>query len=74
MWWPNGYGDATLYLVTVSYDDTSGDFEQKSFHIGFRSVDLVQDKVSSGELILVLARRNLYVLFRLLSFWSDLLE
>lgn len=49
LWWPNGYGDAVLYLATISYNDSSGDFEEKSIHIGFRSVELVQDKVLSGE-------------------------
>jgi hypothetical protein len=49
-WWPNGYGDAVLYLATISYDSTSGDLDQKSIHVGFRTVELVQDEVSSGEL------------------------
>ena len=66
-WWPNGYGEAVLYLATISYDGASGDFDQKSIHIGFRTVELVQDDVSSGELLsFITCQLPRLVLFRVL--------
>ena len=49
LWWPNGYGAAKLYSTVVSYNGLFGDSDLKSFKIGFRTVQLVQDTISSGK-------------------------
>ncbi|XP_059150316.1 beta-mannosidase-like [Physella acuta] len=47
LWWPNGYGDQVLYDVDVVLT-TALDKSQKSLRVGFRTVELVQDPVSSN--------------------------
>eukprot|EP01118_Nematostelium_gracile_P012200 TRINITY_DN4427_c0_g1_i1.p1 TRINITY_DN4427_c0_g1~~TRINITY_DN4427_c0_g1_i1.p1 ORF type:complete len:481 (-),score=120.60 TRINITY_DN4427_c0_g1_i1:1153-2595(-) len=48
-WWPNGYGVANLYTLTVEI--TSGaETSSKKMRIGFRTVELNQDVVSNGNL------------------------
>ncbi|KAF5275066.1 hypothetical protein FQA39_LY07003 [Lamprigera yunnana] len=49
LWWPNGYGNANLYVVNVFYWSKMENSE-KTFKIGFRSIELVQDEVDGGLL------------------------
>ncbi|KAK6181472.1 hypothetical protein SNE40_009315 [Patella caerulea] len=49
LWWPTGYGDQTVYTVSVilSIINTT-ETSNKSKTIGFRTVELVQDPVSDS--------------------------
>nr|BAL43431.1 beta-D-mannosidase [Aplysia kurodai] len=48
LWWPNGYGLQNLYQMSVTF--TSGsDVSSRSFKVGFRTVELIQDPVSSDS-------------------------
>ncbi|KAJ8675359.1 hypothetical protein QAD02_011145 [Eretmocerus hayati] len=46
-WWPNGYGKQKLYVLDVTVDDGFHK-TQKTIKIGFRTVDLVQDRLQKG--------------------------
>ena len=48
-WWPNGYGNQTLYNVTVVYTDGMGTMDTNNIRIGFRTVELIQDYVSADK-------------------------
>jgi beta-mannosidase len=46
-WWPNGYGEQKLYNLSAEFrngDETS----TKSVRIGFREIELVQEKIGTG--------------------------
>ncbi|XP_037028038.1 beta-mannosidase-like [Bradysia coprophila] len=46
LWWPNGYGNPTLYPYQVTYTASAGDeTSSKTFNVGFRTVELIQDPV-----------------------------
>lgn len=57
-WWPNGYGDQPLYGFQIKWEDvrtneiTSRDrvffSASKTINVGFRTVELVQEKMSNG--------------------------
>ncbi|CAH1280029.1 unnamed protein product [Diabrotica balteata] len=48
-WWPNGYGESKLYLLKVTYESSdTKDVSIKKQKIGFRKVELVQDKLTNG--------------------------
>ncbi|KAK7109882.1 beta-mannosidase-like [Littorina saxatilis] len=46
-WWPNGYGNQTLYDVIFVFTTSDGEMTSQTKRIGFRTVELVQDPVSS---------------------------
>ncbi|KAK7495642.1 hypothetical protein BaRGS_00013089, partial [Batillaria attramentaria] len=47
-WWPNGYGNQTLYDVYILFTaNNTGELSSRRRRIGFRTVELVQDQVSS---------------------------
>lgn len=43
-WWPNGYGEQTLYKLRVHYTHS-----EKTVQIGFRTIELIQENVSQDE-------------------------
>lgn len=58
LWWPNGYGEQKLYAIHVdvaAYDTLFGPERgeltrsSKSIRIGFRTIELVQEKLSDGN-------------------------
>lgn len=66
LWWPNGYGEQKLYAVTFnlkSYRSVEGPNlssrtdSQKQLNIGFRTIELVEDKDGGWNKI-----NNLYIL------------
>lgn len=57
-WWPNGYGSQTLYGLQIKWEDArinDSNGRDRSFYsatktinIGFRTIELMQDKMSNG--------------------------
>ncbi|KAG5679138.1 hypothetical protein PVAND_008730 [Polypedilum vanderplanki] len=57
-WWPNGYGKQNLYTFKVKWEDEQANdvnfysksyyIAQKSINIGFRTIELVQDRMDNG--------------------------
>ena len=49
-WWPNGYGSQTLYpLYAFFYSSDGSETPAKKVKVGFRTVELVQEYVSSNK-------------------------
>ena len=51
-WWPRGYGDAKLYELNVYFRLESGLIISKQIKTGFRTVELVQEEIDTGIIIL----------------------
>eukprot|EP01129_Flabellula_baltica_P008646 TRINITY_DN3459_c0_g1_i1.p1 TRINITY_DN3459_c0_g1~~TRINITY_DN3459_c0_g1_i1.p1 ORF type:complete len:875 (-),score=163.30 TRINITY_DN3459_c0_g1_i1:26-2650(-) len=47
-WWPNGYGDANLYPLSISWSEGSNK-QTIQKKIGFRTVELVKEPLGKGE-------------------------
>lgn len=49
-WWPNGYGNQTLYKLYIFFTSSDGqEMVGKSIQVGFRTVELVEDYVSNNH-------------------------
>ncbi len=48
LWWPNEYGDQTLYQLSVSFTPYGGDASTVEQRVAFRTVELVQDPLEEG--------------------------
>ena len=46
-WWPNGYGNQTLYDLYFVFTTADGEVTSQRRRIGFRTIELVQDPVSA---------------------------
>lgn len=63
-WWPRGYGEAKLYDLEVIFtpDGYSTDAAASStLRTGFRTIELVEDPVESGELLFQRTCTNLTI-------------
>jgi len=49
LWWPNGYGKQALYNLSVSCYSSSSNRVTKSKHIGFRTVELIQQPIKGAK-------------------------
>ncbi|KAF2260657.1 glycoside hydrolase [Lojkania enalia] len=49
LWWPRGYGPQTLYTITATILEGTTTLSRISKTIGFRKVELVQDKDAYGQ-------------------------
>lgn len=49
LWWPAGYGDQPLYLVTVEVEKAGELIDEHSTTYGFRDIIVRQDPVGEGE-------------------------
>ena len=47
-WMPNGYGQQTLYRLSVSYMENGVTAFTKDINIGFRTVDLIETDLATG--------------------------
>ncbi|EFA06933.2 Beta-mannosidase-like Protein [Tribolium castaneum] len=47
-WWPNGYGTQSTYKLLVTFV-SEHERDQSTVHIGFRTVELVQEKLGTGQ-------------------------
>ncbi|XP_013386685.1 beta-mannosidase isoform X2 [Lingula anatina] len=49
-WWPNGHGEQPLYYVEVLFtSQTTSELTAKRVRVGFRTVELIQDKIPNAS-------------------------
>uniref|UniRef100_A0A0A9XEI4 beta-mannosidase n=1 Tax=Lygus hesperus TaxID=30085 RepID=A0A0A9XEI4_LYGHE len=48
LWWPKGYGEQTLYQMTVEFK-SQGEVQRKVVNVGVRTVKMVQSPVIYGQ-------------------------
>lgn len=60
-WWPVGYGNHKLYDLKVSFVSLLGENSARTLRVGFRRVELVQEKVGKIYLYISLIVTNIYV-------------
>ena len=49
LWWPNGYGEQPLYVVTCQLNDEHIKLEEKNFKIGLRTLTVSRQKDEWGS-------------------------
>lgn len=49
-WWPNGYGQQNLYNLKVTFTSAKKEVVSKSLRFGFRTVELIQNKIGKSFL------------------------
>lgn len=49
LWWPNGYGAQKLYELNATFTSEKEEVTSKTTNFGFRTVELVQDKIGTFE-------------------------
>lgn len=50
LWWPNGFGQANLYPLNVTFvSESKNEVSTKIQKIGFRTVELIQDELTQGR-------------------------
>ena len=49
LWWPNGYGAQPLYEVKVTLKENGVILDQRTYHVGIRTVELCQDPDQWGK-------------------------
>lgn len=60
-WWPNGYGNQSLYDVLITFTaDVTKEVSSVQRRIGFRTIELIQKNVSSDP-----NHGKVYLLFHL---------
>lgn len=47
LWWPNGYGEQNLYNLTAAFTSARQEVSSKTVRIGFKTVELVQEKIGT---------------------------
>lgn len=49
LWWPAGYGDQPLYTVKITLKKADKIYDEREYHIGLRTVELIREKDDYGE-------------------------
>lgn len=53
LWWPNGYGEQSLYSATFSVGDDGSTISEVSTMFGIRTVELLQEKDAEGKSFII---------------------
>ncbi len=48
-WQPNGYGEASLYGLTLTLSDEDGDADRRAAQVGLRTTELIQESDADGK-------------------------